>query len=152
MPSRDDYKYLAGLFDGEGSVHAQIIVGASGQRMLQTRLSITNTNPTVLYWLENEVGGTVHVQAAGRDGRKVPLYRWVIGSTASEKFARNILPYSRMKSNQLLAYVELRERVDASWSASSKEVGSGFSQTEWKTRQRLIDKINADPYRKKMGV
>jgi len=150
MLSRDDCKYLAGLFDGEGSVHAGIHVSASGHFSLGMRLSITNTNPTVLYWLQNEVGGNVHVQEAGKDGRKMHVYRWVIGGKDSEKFARKILPYCRMKSGQLVPYIELRGRIYPGSQKPLRE--SPASRAEWKIRQKLVDKITSDPYRKRMGV
>lgn len=146
MPSKDDYKYLAGLFDGEGCVEARVFVGRIGNTAMNLSLRITNTNPVVLYWLENEIGGSVYKnERVGQDRQST--YEWVISGQESEDFAKKILPYSRMKSDQLVVFIELRERIGLFPLGRGKVI----PQSEWKKREKLVSKIKSAPYRGSWG-
>lgn len=144
MAIKDDFKYLAGLFDGEGTVGVSCFVRRDGRRQLITNLCMANTDPTVLYWLENEIGGSVKRQEpkSSRNQRQA-FYVWTISGPDATRFAKSILPYSRMKSFQLSKFVELRFRVG--------QVGGLVSANEWLIRQQLVEEIRSDPYRRKVG-
>ncbi len=142
--TRDDWKYLAGLFDGEGCVTVSIVTrksdtrgGKKGSRIMNLSLRIANNDPRVLLWLENNFGGRVS-QHGIRDS-----WVWIVQGELSVVAAQNLLRYSRMKGDQLERYIALH---------MMKPKGRKVTEKEWNARLKLIGEIKASTYRRKVGL
>lgn len=99
------HPYFAGLFDGEGSVTIQLCKG----RYLSFSLRIGNTHRGVLELAQMEFGGSL----CEVPSKTLPLFVWQIGGEGAAGFARAILPYTVIKTDQLLFWLESREHFSA---------------------------------------
>lgn len=140
-----DWAYIAGLFDGEGSVTASICQrktatkgGKAGAWVMNLSLRIANNDPTVLRWLEKEIGGTVRFHSPTRDS-----YVWIVQGDEARAIAMKLLKFSKMKQRQLRLLIKLLDT----------RTGNGYIATDevWRERERLISKLRADRYRRRKG-
>jgi LAGLIDADG endonuclease len=143
---KQDWIYLAGLFDGEGCVTIAVVERKSktrscksGAKAMNLSLRIANNDPRVLLWLENNFGGRVREHGGSRKQSWV----WIVQGEESVIAAQNLLPYSRMKKDQLEKFIAL--------SALKRKNGSNQKVTdkEWEARMKLISEIRASPYRRR---
>lgn len=131
----DDWKYIAGLFDGEGCVTISIVTRKTGkdtgQRVFNASLRIANNDPRVLLWLEKSFGGKVRAHSGSRSHSWV----WLVQGDKSVEAAKQLMKYSRMKRDQLEAYIALMAVR-----------GRGV---DWKKREELVNVIRMSEYRRK---
>lgn len=66
MVTKLQLAYIAGFFDGEGSIHGHITSGAP-----QVRVTITQKNPEILYWIQKvlNMGRVRYFPTSIRGGR-----------------------------------------------------------------------------------
>lgn len=109
-----DLSYIAGFFDGEGSVVLYRRKSGWAKRLDYALLvHITNTNRGVLDWVASVVGGCVYLEKSLDPTRRRPVYRWQATKNPAG-FLRLIRPYVRLKKPQIdiaLAFQETREVV-----------------------------------------
>ena len=88
---RDELLYLAGFFDGEGSIglYYRSKVCTSGPVLI---IGISNTYPWSLQRYQRAFGGTVCNLAAATVRRR-RAWQWKQASAAGEKTLRELLPY-----------------------------------------------------------
>ena len=99
MISESDRAYIAGLFDGEGSVSFTFKKAAkNGKRYGKIYARISNTNKAVLDWVKvtSGLGYVVGKGVAQREGHK-PCYDFVVAYEQARKFLVLIRPYLRIK-------------------------------------------------------
>lgn len=97
-----DLDYLAGLFDGEGSIVASIIGGKP-----QTRLTITMTAENIIDWLVATWGGSKR-KCSNKSLKKL-AYTWDAVDTALVSTLGPILASKlKCKGDQLRLLLELR--------------------------------------------
>jgi len=139
----DDWKYLAGLFDGEGCVTVCITKrktgspgGAAGTKLMNLSLRIANNDPRVLLWLEKNFGGTVRQHSPTRLS-----WVWIVLGDESVVAAKQLLKYSRMKRDQLENFIALQ--------AMRNQTGQRVTDREWKQREKVAQKIRDSEYRRK---
>jgi hypothetical protein len=108
--SIEDLNYFAGLFDGEGCVRIEIHKLKNPKRQNQMRdhleVVIGNTYLPVLEECKALFGG--HVKKGGKSNKQ--CWHWKVSSLSAARFIREILPYSRIKKDQIevaLEYVRL---------------------------------------------
>ena len=103
-----DNKYIAGYFDGEGSIGLYRSLGSTDPRYLSGRKSpswvrtvgISNTYLPTLRELYSEFGGSLRILKE-TDGHKKRIYSWTIGSKDSiARFLSKIVPHLREKGPQ----------------------------------------------------
>lgn len=95
--------YIAGLFDGEGSVS---VFKAGGQyACLSLRIQIVNTNITPLQLVVNMLKGTIHTYPYTPEQR-MPCYRWRIGGVAAGFILEKLLPYLIIKKERAILGIE----------------------------------------------
>jgi hypothetical protein len=102
---REDIAYLAGFFDGEGSVtinHVKrtdrTVSGRYKNDSYTLQVVIGNTDPTVPNWAQSMFGGYVIV----REPRSIahrPSFSWLISNYWAMRFLETIRPYIRMKGD-----------------------------------------------------
>ena len=98
-----DLNWIAGFFDGEGSVGlyhqkerpTQLRSGGRARHVLT--LTITNTNRDVLDWVSMLFGGVV----GQHGGCNMPCDRWrLTGRDKQREFLTRMLPFLRIKKSQ----------------------------------------------------
>jgi hypothetical protein len=110
------FAYFAGFFDGEGSVCVSL--GSKGS--LQAKLSVSQVDRAPLDLLMDEYGGSISVSTASKGNRK-RVYVWQV-TKGSERFARDILPYTLVKTRQLELFVHVRENLLTHKARSTPEI------------------------------
>lgn len=103
-----DAAYLAGLFDGEGTlgIRAHNKPGSKGGKDRRTphyRLvaSICNRDLAVLMWVKGQIGGTVYPKLSRKE-TWAPTYEWACSNREQLRhFLANIHPFVRIKRRQV---------------------------------------------------
>ena len=109
-PKKTQIAYMAGLFDGEGSVDYAQRWGTSAankKRYLFRRISceMTLTDYEIIKWFHQTLGfGGVWTKKVP-EGLK-PQWRWACCFHDSYKFAKQMLPYTKIK------YEKLKQIID----------------------------------------
>ena len=111
MMSEVDMAYIAGLFDGEGSIHFKRGIekkkkhkgkGYRYSNSMRISMEITMTDQSVLIWLHEVLGvGTLRpktVKGLRKDGTKyLKQYKWRCTFRDAYKVCRLIWPWSKTK-------------------------------------------------------
>jgi len=110
-----DKAYIAGLFDGEGSVSFVFKKAHNGKRYGKLYARISNTNREVLEWIKNTLGfGFIVINTKiPRPNRKF-CYDFVVAYEKARKFLAVIRPYLKIKANSVdnkIGRASCRERV-----------------------------------------
>jgi hypothetical protein len=107
----EDKAYLAGLFDGEGSVN---IFKQSRSYMAYSayfiEISIGNTHEGVLNWVLEKFGGRVAHNSDHRTAGSRKVWRWRASSNEAYEILVAMLPYLIVKKEQAQLAIEFRER------------------------------------------
>jgi len=90
MTTQGEYAYIAGLFDGEGTIHI------SNQLYLAVRLR--NTNKAILKWIQS-IYKMGHIYSDNRSPNK-PCYSLELASYQALSFLKPLLPYLKIKQDQ----------------------------------------------------
>ena len=106
-----DKAYIAGLFDGEGSVSILSTMQKNLKefkrgRKLTLLAYVTNTNEDILNWLNKIFGGNKKFKASGL-GKK-PCFRWQVGTRTAKEFLEIIYPYLKIKKRQAEIGIEFQ--------------------------------------------
>jgi len=100
--------YLAGLFDGEGSISIQ--TPDPTHNFWRADVSISGTKGDAFNALYTEAGclGSLRVQKRKNPKHK-PLWTWSMRNSVGEWFLWQILPWLRIRRAQAEIYLQLRE-------------------------------------------
>ena len=107
--------YVAGLFDGEGS----ITIGKSNPATYNTlrspshwlQVGITNTNKNLIDWLCNTFGGHISNNSHCPSRKKQrPCWAWRKNSNEAAFFLKSIFPFSKIKQEQMKLAIEFQEK------------------------------------------
>jgi hypothetical protein len=89
--------YLAGLFDGEGTV----TIGATAGRYFNVQVVITNSDARLMEWLAGFGGSVSKKPKIGSfSGSAKLVFRWVLYADNAATFLQAVRPYLRMKGEQ----------------------------------------------------
>lgn len=88
--SKINMSYIAGFFDGEGTIHTY------QRRQIHARISITQKLPEILFWIQKTLGlGRIYKNKKG-------IHRLTITDSKSRiKFMQLFIPYCKIKKQQL---------------------------------------------------
>ena len=121
MLSESDIAYIAGLFDGEGSIHIKRGIenkkkhnGKPGRRLsnsMRISMEITMTDESVLRWLHEVLGvGTLNKKprkGRRKDGTKYLMqYRWRCTFRDAYYVCRLLWPYAHTKLPKIQQVIE----------------------------------------------
>jgi hypothetical protein len=96
-----EFAYLAGIFDGEGSLRATIKVNKAGKQIYGIAIYIVNTDMKLMTWMKS-LGGSLRTRKPNGLGHK-PIYIWSLSSTEDLLYFLNgILPYSKHSKSEAL--------------------------------------------------
>jgi hypothetical protein len=104
--------YVAGFFDGEGSIQLYMAMRANknGKDYLRSQLyvSVTQLDPTVLNRLKDEFGGNVYERRprATKSGEEHRRWDWVATSKVALSFLEAIRPYLIVKAEEADCAIE----------------------------------------------
>ena len=112
--------YLAGLFDGEGSVGIYEFKKPNKNSNWQFKVEIANTDWRIMQWLLDNVGGIVHENTRSKSHWS-KAYSWHVQGKNSEIFCQLIKPYTIIKTNQIDACLYFRGYWGTSNKKQSKE-------------------------------
>src|SRR3972149_2415576 len=83
--------YLAGFFDGEGTVELRFVLHKKKGYFSQIRVSISNTNLEILEKIKEIYGGYI-LNRGKRTPNRRNIYVWQAASRVAANFLENILP------------------------------------------------------------
>ena len=103
-----DLSYIAGLFDGEGTICISVRVYPHGPIAHYETISIGCKGAEKIFEeLKKEYGGT-YIYHHYKDGTKIPYY--CLASKKAHKFLKDIYPFLRIKKEQCRLALEFREK------------------------------------------
>lgn len=110
-----DIRYIAGLFDGEGTLGVYANSGGGGTRR---GVSLTNTYHPILITLQQRFGGGIYPQRAATLEHKA-TYQWDLQTKKGiEAFLRAVLPHLIIKRAQAqIMLAELTGSLDTTRAA-----------------------------------
>jgi hypothetical protein len=133
--SEQQKSYLAGLFDGEGSIN--IFKAKKGDR-LQPRyfleISIGNTHQGVLNWVLEKFGGRVTHNAEQYTKRNQRTWRWRASATEAYLTLVAMEPYLVVKKEQALLAIEFQEHIHAYGATGNRHISP--EEVTWRENQR----------------
>jgi hypothetical protein len=137
-------EYLAGFFDGEGTVTIASKPSIEGRRYHYVSMRIGNTDRPVLEAIAETWGGTIfddNGPARRLLGRK-PVYVLVWGARAAQKPLEAMLPHLRLKHPQTLISLEFLRLTARSKTKYGRGKGYGggtkpLPRREWGYRNYL---------------
>jgi LAGLIDADG endonuclease len=106
-----DIAYIAGLFDGEGSINIFRKKNKSGSFSYYLEITITNTDFPVLSWLQSVLGGRVDKTSNIKLQGSRPLRRWRASCRDAHRILLTLLPYLRVKKTQAELAIEFQSTV-----------------------------------------
>lgn len=95
MPSLNEYAYLAGLIDDDGTV--AWISDGKGKKKFFVRISTYTHEPTI-DWLVKTFGGQKYVQKIYDPRGKLPQWRWEVKGMKALELYECIQPYMLLKN------------------------------------------------------
>jgi len=140
MTRNEQLAYIAGFFDGEGSITihqngGKAPRGKSPNHMLQ--VSIGNTNPLVLRWLHEEFGGSYCLRRRPSERHRT-CHQWIVRAHEALVFLIAIEPFLKMKKEQCNVALEFQSRKKRQGPKQLSE-----EEVNWREEQRnLIRRLN----------
>lgn len=138
MPSRYvETIYLAGFFDGEGSVSTDNGV---------LRLSVGQVNPKPLRTLHRRYGGHLRlIQKSQINPKHQDIYHWTIAARSAVPVLRDLLPYLVVKKAQAVLGLRLQARM------LHQGGNRGLPKGEREARDRLVQQLRALNHSRKVA-
>lgn len=138
-----DLAYIAGLFDGEGSIS----LARLGHKVWSKRsdfsltVRIHNTRKDVLEWVSQTVGGKVYVASNHPPNGYNKVYQWLMTGPTSIKLLIQLKPFIKIKNQQIevaIAFQQTKEIVGA-----KRQFRKGVPQDITEQRFALYEQLKA---------
>jgi intein-encoded DNA endonuclease-like protein len=128
-----EIEYIAGFFDGEGSI--TISKGISKHIQYSLMVEIANTNRNILEWIQNKVGGKIWGKP-NENSEINTVYKLRFGYNYASEFLIKVLPYIKIKRQRALLGIEYQNKT-------KDNVGShvGFTPEEKEKYKILIKNL-----------
>lgn len=98
MEYKLDRRWLAGFFDGEGTVSISYKVNSNGKAEFKRYVALTNTKVDILNHIQSEFGGVVRQNSISKkDNNFKPCYQWRGSSKVGNQFLYEIQNYLILK-------------------------------------------------------
>ena|SRR3990167_4851389 len=135
-PSERELAYMAGIFDGEGSVG----IYSNGHRnTVFLRLQVANTSLLLMEWLEERFGGSVYTRNVKDLYQQ--RYDWQMRSREAAVLLETLLPFVLIKKAQ--AEVALRLYSEGVMDNQHHGRGHPVPATELQRRRGLVEELKA---------
>ena len=111
---KETLAYVAGLFDGEGSIVIGVSKPSDKNQLKRPshwlQVGITNTNRELIDWLHDTFGWHISDNSHSPSRRKQrPCWAWRVMSNEGAAFLETIYPYSRIKKEQMKLAIAFQE-------------------------------------------
>lgn len=111
-----DAAYIAGFFDGEGSVCVAITTTstrANGKKYPKALVTATvgQTDLRVLTWIKSLAGGTIHLQKQNQNAGRLPCWVLVWAGYALDNILPQLMPYLKVKRERAEIALEMRKTI-----------------------------------------
>lgn len=129
--SAEESSYMAGFWDGEGSI---MLIGRPPAHSFGLRVTATNTCHDVLAWIRDKCNiGTVQAKPRMAAHHKQG-WTWQIHGEGAETFLQQLLPYLRVKREQARLALAFQARLrDPSMKADR------VWQEEWRQQMKALN-------------
>lgn len=136
IPTKEDYAWIAGFIDGDGSFSLRAYSTAT-RKMVQPVIQISQLHPASVSKIKNLIGGTINQE----ENRGKTYYRIVIlGQKRLRNLINNILPYLANKKSLAILFDEILNLREL-------RTNKGYSEDIWNRFfeiKREIEKINRE--------
>ena len=128
--------YIAGIYDGEGSMYIGLQSRSGRVPTHFLEISIANTDKPLLDWVQSVCGGRVSKKGTVKNGHTKPGWTWKASSRQAALFLSCLRPYLRVKASQADVAINFQERVTTS-DGSRWNLGIPVAEAEWREQQRF---------------
>lgn len=118
-----DAAYIAGFFDGEGSVLLY-----NRPTNITLRVSFANTKRAILDWIRDTIGAGHIVTASRNNDKHATSYLLIVSSQSAASLLEQIAPYIHLKNEQAQLGIEFYQRLrvprlkaDKSWQIKARD-------------------------------
>ena len=135
--------YFAGLFDGEGCIHAHFIKDNKGETPRScVKVTLSMVHPGAVRMLFETYGGSL--KSYPGKGINRTKWCWWLGQRASAKFLEDLLPYLVVKKEEAVLALELCARIKLTGKASKGHWGTlPIPEDEYIYRATLVNQIRS---------
>lgn len=123
--------YFAGILDGEGTVHSEILHHTTRNPRYNVRVSVVNTDVALIRWIQENFGGYVYERHSASHPEWKTKYEWVSAKETIIEILESVLPYLIVKKQQAELGILLRKDIV---SGNGRSVDRAY-------RQELCEKI-----------
>lgn len=113
-------QYIAGFFDGEGSVSIATNHTKTSRKNYYLKVQIANTFKDLLDQIKDNYGGYIW-EVKKKTSHHKQSYVWVVVSRQAERFLTDILPHLLIKKPQALLGLEFQKRLTTGGGKLKKE-------------------------------
>jgi hypothetical protein len=115
--TQEQAAYIAGFFDGEGSVSCTLTkqTAKSGKVYPKWLVQVCSSqvDPRPLIWIQELIGGTLHLsQPKGPISRK-PIWDWRLSNLRFDFYFPQLLPYLKVKKEKVEFALQMRALIVA---------------------------------------
>lgn len=137
--------YLAGFFDGEGTITIHHRNAETKQNWYRVCASVSSTNKEMPCWFKELFGGSVSTQLRGENRKDI--YTWQVTSLAAVRFIEVIKPHLRMKSQQAEIALDFQETIHHGNVQGRRLKERGYTPDEIVYKKFLCSEIRTLNYR-----
>src|SRR5690348_6559177 len=110
MVDPNDLSYMAGFFDGEGTVGIKFIKSSRKVPLHSPYVTVSQVTPGVLRWMREYFGGSIYLKPPSAKGQGI--WCWQLSQRLAINFLKEIQPYLRIKKAEAELVIEaFQERV-----------------------------------------
>ena len=105
----EELAYIAGIFDGEGTVTINVYNANRPYGIIKVRylqVSLSSTDRDTINYLKDTFGGSVFTTKA--IGNRKEIRRWLIVSRTATDFLARVLPYLRVKKEHAILGIDFQ--------------------------------------------
>lgn len=130
--------YAAGIIDGEGCVSLFYRHKENGRRYVTPSIQVSNTNKTLLDFLQNSFGGRVVPVKTSRPNRK-PCWCWVVYAKTAMSILRAIYPFLLVKKPQ----ADILMAIDGQRDERGKRIRKNLTPADFEANEKAVKAIRA---------
>ena len=104
--------YIAGLFDGEGSIYISLRNNRPKSRSPEysLRVSFVNTNEEVVHLIKDNFGGSILSRFREPDKKRKLTWDWAVSYIKAKDFLKAVYPYLIIKKKQAELGIKFQEQ------------------------------------------
>lgn len=143
----EQWAYLAGIIDGEGSIYIGNFSSnpKTGTLHYQTNIEITNTDESLMIWIRDTFGGRIYAYTAKqtpKNSRK-KVFRWIATGELLTHLCKGIFPYLIAKLPQCKIMLKMRETFKGTGAIKGKSGCQPVSLETLAIRKEYFDQMRA---------